>query len=178
KLLAVAPEYQQQRIASALLDLLEQRLADAGATEVRVLEPPPNYLVPCVDLRYERAISLFTPRGYEPFAQAVNLQVDLSAWQPSGNTTGDDTTVVRRATPSDADSLRQLIHARWPLWCGEPSPARPTTPPALVVGVAGVRPAGHAAHHGFHSAFGCSGRMVPAADRPAVHLVKLKVAAP
>src|SRR5690606_15045579 len=79
--------------------------------------------------------------------------------------TADNTTVVRRATPSDADSLRPFVHAHWPLWWGEVSQALANNPPTLFVAVERNRAVGFAAHDANNRGTGWFGPMGTDPDR-------------
>jgi mycothiol synthase len=162
KLIAIDPSQQRRGLGTKLVAVLEQRLEALGARELRVGESPPNYLVPGVDLRYAGTLAFFTARGYEPWAEALNMEADLAAWATSRTPQAAETPApytIRRATPDDAIAVRELIDNQWPLWWGEVSRALANEPVTLFIAQAADRTIGFAAHDGNNRGTGWFGPM-------------------
>ena len=78
RILAVAPHARGRGIGSALLTAAEQALTDSGATRVRTLDLPGNYLAPGIDVRNREAIAWLGKRGYVAGATLnENLLIDV-----------------------------------------------------------------------------------------------------
>jgi mycothiol synthase len=113
-LLAVTPPARGHGTGSALLSAAEQELAARGAQGFRLAGNPPLYAWPGVDSRYAAMVALATRAGYERFAEALNMAVDLTAGLPATdplNTAADEARlaasgiIVRRAADAEAGSL-------------------------------------------------------------------------
>jgi mycothiol synthase len=88
-LLAVAPAAAGRGTGRALLDAMEAQLAGRGAEELVIGGHPPVYLWPGIDVRYTAMICLAGRAGYERYADATDMAVDLTT---GDLTTGDLTT--------------------------------------------------------------------------------------
>ena len=75
--IAVLQEYQKQGIGTTLLQLVEQELTNQGASTIIVGAYTPNYLVPGVDLRYEKGLGFFKKHQYITSNEAVSMQRSL-----------------------------------------------------------------------------------------------------
>ena len=123
KLLAVAPDRQRKGIGTRLVETLESRMRDVGATAVRLGESPPNYLTPGLDPRYTRAMLLFEKRGYERLQEAIHMEVDLAGQmfetaEPE-RALAEDHVVVRRAAAGDEEAVMTFLDKHWPPWKAE-----------------------------------------------------------
>ncbi len=161
KLIAVEPAFQRTGVGSTLLNEAERELAQRGATAIRVGESFPNYLTPGVDLRYAAALAFFASHGYALLAEAVNLEVDLGAWQathqePRSLPNGVN---IRRATPDDMPAIAVLISTHWPPWWGEVSQALVNDPATLFLAWQGETVLGFAAHDANNRSTGWFGPM-------------------
>jgi mycothiol synthase len=78
KLIAADPGRQRQGIGRSLLAEMERRLQQAGAAEVRVSGSAPCYIWPGVDVRHTEAYCFFRDQGYERYADATNMTVELA----------------------------------------------------------------------------------------------------
>jgi mycothiol synthase len=122
-LLAVAPPARGHGTGAALLDVAEQELAARGAQGFRLAGNPPLYAWPGVDSRYAAMVALAGRAGYERYAEALNMAVDLTAGLPATdplNTAADearlagDGITVRRATAAETGPLGDwLTHGPW-----------------------------------------------------------------
>ncbi len=115
KLLAVAPEVQGRGLGRSLLGQCEQQFARRGLARLQLCSSPPNYLVPGLDPRYERAQRFFRAAGYEVVGETQHLEVDLTHL-PS---TAEASSGLRRALVSDRTNLRELLASHWPAWIPE-----------------------------------------------------------
>ena len=129
-LLAVAPPARGHGTGAALLGAAEQELAARGAQGFRLAGNPPLYLWPGVDSRYAGMVALAGRAGYERYAEALNMAVDLTAGLPATdplNTSADearlaaDGITVRRAAAGEAGPLGDWL-AGGP-WGGSSWPA-------------------------------------------------------
>jgi predicted N-acetyltransferase YhbS len=114
-LLAVAPPARGHGTGAALLGAAEQELAARGARGFRVAGNPPLYAWPGVDSRYAAMVALAARSGYERYAEALNMAVDLTAGLPGAdqlNTAADEARLaagggitVRRAAAAETKPL-------------------------------------------------------------------------
>ncbi len=124
-LMAVAAPARGHGTGDALLGTAEQELAARGARGFRLAGNPPRYVWPGVDSRYAAMHALATRSGYERYAEALNMAVDLTA-DPL-NTTADETRLaasgitVRRAAAAEAGPLGDWL--RDGPWGGSSWPA-------------------------------------------------------
>jgi len=163
KLLAVDPDWRRRRIGGELLAQMETLLAQRGAEEIRIAESAPNYLVPGVDQRLPQAISFFQRHGYEPFAEAHNLAVDLTAEAYDSRPAQQDLLArgieVRRATSGDRPALATFLATHWPAWRAEVGCAYANDPISLHLAWLDGRLIGFAAYHGNNVGTGWFGPM-------------------
>lgn len=134
KMLAVTPSHQRQQIGSRLLEQLEAKLREAGATSIRPAESAPNYLTPGIDVRYQGAERFFERNGYIPIGNACNMRVELSKadfMQPAPPRGA----AVRRCTSLERPGLMDLLAREWPSWTDEAEEALRNDPPTLFVAV-------------------------------------------
>ncbi len=117
RLFGVKTEYRRKGIASALLDELEKRLADEGATRLAVDGIAPGWLFPGVELTRTPAITLLMQRGYKTERVArVDMLVDLTQ---SANTIVSLDALkerkfeIRRALPQDRKALKEFVGAHF-----------------------------------------------------------------
>jgi len=120
KLFVTQKEYRRQGIASKLLEIIEGKLIKENVSEIRILESNPNYLQPGLDPRYTEAYVFITKRGYERFAETVNLVVELVGRNFS---TKEKEEILRqkgieikRATPEDKKLALEFIDEFFPGW--------------------------------------------------------------
>jgi mycothiol synthase len=110
-LLAVAPAAAGRGTGRALLDAMEAQLAGRGAEELVIGGHPPVYLWPGIDVRYTAMICLAGRAGYERYADATDMAVDLS----TGDLTRGDLTAggitLRRATRTESPALTSWLRA-------------------------------------------------------------------
>jgi mycothiol synthase len=141
-LLAVLPAARRRGVGAALLAATEQALAARGAIGFRLAGNPPVYLWPGVDTRYEAMAALADRAGYQRFAEAVNLAVDLAPGPPGDDpldTQADERRLaregitVRRPAAADAGPLTAwLRQGPWgdSAWPDEVARSLGHTPPA------------------------------------------------
>ncbi len=134
KLLATAPEFARQGLATELLSRVERHFLAGGIPEVRFGESAPNYLTPGVDQRYSDSLRFLVHRGYEEVGRAVNMSVELA-----DNPRLDDLLAerppagleVRRAAPSDDKIIAEFLAQHWPGWQTEVATALASDPATL-----------------------------------------------
>jgi mycothiol synthase len=115
-LLAVAPSGTGRGTGRALLDVMEAQLAGRGADELIIGGHPPVYLWPGIDVRYTAMICLAGRAGYERYADATDMAVDLTTGDlTTGDlSTGDLSTggiTLRRATRAESPALTSWLRA-------------------------------------------------------------------
>ncbi len=163
KLLAVEPDRQGQHLGSQLLKQVEDRLGQQGVKEIRIAESAPNYLVPGVDQRNTRALSFFKQHGYEPFAEAHNLSVDLQAedfgTQQAEQNLRNRGIEVHRATLPDRPALATFLETHWPSWRDEVECAHTGNPIRLHLAWMDKAVIGFAAYEGNNRGTGWFGPM-------------------
>ena len=114
-LIAVAPPHAGQGAGRALLAAMEDLLRERGAQDVVIGGHPPVYLWPGVDLRYTVMTCLASRAGYERFADAVDLAVDLRTADLHQETEltrlSEAGITLRRADPAEAGDLAGWLRA-------------------------------------------------------------------
>lgn len=176
KLLAVAPHARRRGVGALLLHTAERRLADRGATHVRVAESAPNYLTPGVDIRYAEAHNFFQQHEYQVIGQAINMTVGLK-----GNARIDalaDTAPppgcrLSPVHPANVPALTKLLQQQWPSWQGEVHESLRRRPPCVYLAWAGDRVVGFCAWEGNNIGQGWFGPMGVAPDMQGKGLGKL-----
>ena len=163
KMIAVTPECRGQGLGKRLMLALEKRLFDAGASNIRIGEAAPCYLVPGLDPRYTEAWLMFEALGYRRLGQCFNLKVDLVSlfdgfgWKPERGP--DPSLVFRRARVSDRTVVCQFLEAHWPGWQQEIGLAFANQPLSLHLAFEGGRLLGFSAYDGNHRGIGWFGPM-------------------
>jgi predicted N-acetyltransferase YhbS len=157
-LLAVAPPARGQGTGAALLGAAEQELAAGGAQGFRLAGNPPLYVWPGVDSRYAALVALAGRAGYERYAEALNMAVDLTAGLPGTdplNTAADearlagDGITVRRAAAAEAGPLGSwLTQGPWggSSWPAEALRSLATGPPGCHIAERAGQYLGFASH--------------------------------
>lgn len=113
KLFAVAPDWQQRRLASHLFDELETRLRTMGAGRAVAMAAGNNRLTQGLDVRYTAALCFLSERGYEKTGVAQDMVVDLA--QADFDTRREeadafvDGVVFRQATAADRCWLHEGV---------------------------------------------------------------------
>ena len=79
RLFAIDPAYRRRGLATQLLEELEGRTRADGHRRLYVANSAPNYFWPGLDIRYTPALCLLQRAGFRRTADAVNMQVDLTA---------------------------------------------------------------------------------------------------
>jgi mycothiol synthase len=115
-LLAVAPAATGRGTGRALLDAMEAQLAERGAEELVIGGHPPVYLWPGIDVRYTAMICLAGRAGYERYADATDMIVDLTAGDltagdPSAGDLAAGGITLRRATRAESPALTSWLRA-------------------------------------------------------------------
>jgi mycothiol synthase len=78
RLLAVTPAARGRGIGAALLEACARRARDAGATTLRTLDQPGNYLAPGIDERNVEAIGWLERRGWRRHGELrSNVRIDV-----------------------------------------------------------------------------------------------------
>ncbi len=108
-LLAVARWAAGNGAGLMLLTHMEELLADRGAASVALAGNPPVYLWPGVDARYTVMTCLAARAGYERYAEAVDMAVELRATdldcRPDTTRLADAGVTVRRAEGTESERL-------------------------------------------------------------------------
>jgi len=127
RLFGVKTEHRRKGIATALLDELEKRLAEEGATSLAVDGIAPGWLFPGVEITRTAAISLLMQRGYKTDRNArIDMLVDLTL---SANTALSFGSIngefeLRRAAAEDREAIRNFVDAHFgKSWVTESSAA-------------------------------------------------------
>jgi GNAT superfamily N-acetyltransferase len=127
KLLAVQPGRQRQGLGKDLLERLEERLADEGATRLRVSACPPHHFFPGVRERQTAAIAFFEKAGYQRSAGGVQ------AWTaPREGQSGPF-----EAKPEDYARAAEFMRRHAPAWSGRLEEAFSYPVPQVVLTGAG-----------------------------------------
>jgi len=163
KLFAVDRDYRRQGIATELADRIEGLLKERGAGTLRVVDSNPNYLQPGIDPRYTEAIAFLERRGYQRFADTVNLEADLRS--QSFGTSGEERRLkaqgfdIRRATPEDAGAVRDFLGRHFAAWIPEVSNTFSNRPISLHLALRGGEIVAFSAHEGNNRGTGWFGPM-------------------
>ena len=134
RLVVVHPDWRRRGIATTLLNTLESRLTDAGATRRAVGAELPIWLLAGVDVRYSAALCCFRSRGYERSRDVFNLEVDLTRREfdsePIEAGLATHGIRVARMAPADSAELGAYLDANWSLtWRIEGLAALAADPP-------------------------------------------------
>lgn len=163
KLLAVDPAHQARSIGEQLLQRTEDGLVQLGATEIRVAESAPNYLIPGIDRRDTDSLDFFEHHGYERFAEARNLRVVLADrdWNSEEDRYRLDLQRIhiRRARNGDQDTLFAFLDIYWPSWKFETNRVFSNMPVSLHLAIKDGTVIGFAAYHGNNVGTGWFGPM-------------------
>ncbi|WP_428268170.1 GNAT family N-acetyltransferase [Haliangium sp.] len=142
RVLAVHPERRGRGLGSELLAAGEAEVARSGASLVRVLDQPGNYLAPGVDVRNRATIGWLERRGYHHRGVRENLIVDVASDSRARRDHAQALALalpgyeLRRARPDDADALRALIAGEFSDgWAFEVTRALGHAPPAVHLAV-------------------------------------------
>ncbi len=150
KMLAVDRAFRRRGIGSRLLEEVEEKMRVEGATSVRILESSPNYLQPGLDPRYTEAVVMLERRGYNRFAETVNMEVDLAArdfdTRREEEFLSGQGFVVRRARHGDEATLAEFLEAHFPAWAAEVGITLSHEPITLHLATKGGRVVGFAAY--------------------------------
>lgn len=74
----VAEKYQRRGIGTALVDVIEGRLKEAGAKTVTLAAYSPNYFFPGIDIQgYAKAVTFFEKLGYTQGEASFSMDKDL-----------------------------------------------------------------------------------------------------
>ena len=121
RLIAVAPAYRRQGLASRLLGELEGRLHADGLTRLRAGNSAPNYFWPGLDVRYTPAFCFFERHGFRRYGDAINMQVELASrdWDTAAEEArlAQEGIIVRRLQPDDRAAFGDWLKQHWqPVW--------------------------------------------------------------
>lgn len=114
-LLAVAPRASGHGAGLMLLAGIEELLAERGAADVVLAGNPPVYLWPGIDARYTAMTCLAAHAGFERYADAVDMVVDLQAADldcaPDTDRLAAAGLTVRRASSTESERLVDWLRA-------------------------------------------------------------------
>ncbi len=152
KLFGVAPPYRRRGIATALFDVLEERMHQRGLSEAAVEAAAPGYFLPGVDLRYTAALSFLFQRGYESDrVSRVDMRVDLT--RADLDTAEAEARLaaqwitLRRARPEEVEAVAQWILGVFGQgWQIETADARIFSPTPLFIAIEGEKLVGFAVY--------------------------------
>ena len=125
KLLVVRPDRQRQGVGSRLLQTLEARLAEAGATGITAGRCPLTYFTIGWDVRSTAAMAFLTKHGYQTTRRAgMNMWVDLegrdfSTAEQEARLWRDHGIAFRRATAADKEAAIALAGSHSAIWAIE-----------------------------------------------------------
>ncbi|MGC8863232.1 MAG: GNAT family N-acetyltransferase [Armatimonadota bacterium] len=113
KFIAVDAEFRNRGVATRMLQEIERRIRESGATSLVVGFTRPNYLMPGVDPRYTPACAFLLRRGFSKSGEAFNMSVELAAsdWSTDdleGRLAAHGIT-VRRLRADERDKLREWM---------------------------------------------------------------------
>jgi mycothiol synthase len=163
KMIVVHPGGRRIGVGSALLNRLENVLAEAGCASVRLGESAPNYLMPGLDIRYTPAMLFFENHGYTRFGETYNLSVDLSDSRfetvSTEKTLTEGGLTVRRAEVNDTGVIKNFLAIHWPAWQAEVQACFSNAPISLHLAFDGNALLGFSAYEGNNRGTGWFGPM-------------------
>ncbi|MBS2040993.1 GNAT family N-acetyltransferase [bacterium] len=151
KALMVDPEQRRSGLGTALLESARRALPQGP---LRVCESAPDYVVPGVDVRYTPAICFLEKHGFKRVGECYNLLCDLNQ-----NFLEEPRTGVRRALPSDFDTVMSFLEKHWKAWQYEVGKMFENDPISLHLGFEGDRLMGFSGYDGNTRGQGCFGPM-------------------
>ncbi len=163
RLLAVHPAWRRRGLGTQLLGELEQRMAAAGLSELRIGGIAPNYLYPGLDVRDTPAYCLLTRQGYTRVGEAINMQVDLAARDWAAERAAmvlRDGWTVQRACPAEQAAVGAWVQAHWSAsWAWEAAYAFTMHEPPIFLALRDGEIGGFACHSvsGLSGTFGPTG---------------------
>jgi predicted N-acetyltransferase YhbS len=123
-LLVVARQASGRGVGLSLLARMEELLAGRGATDAALAGNPPVYLWPGVDARYTAMTCLAARTGYERYAEAVDMAVQLGVADlecgPDIERLAAAGVTIRRAERAESERLLEWLragpwgHSSWP----------------------------------------------------------------
>lgn len=116
-LLAVAADMRRQRVATQLLDTLEQRMRGDGLQVVNAGGTGPNFFWAGIDMRYTPAYCLLLERGYKLNDIRVNQRVNLLQrdWGTAlaEQQLAEQGVTIRRLTDDDRPAFSDYMRQQW-----------------------------------------------------------------
>ncbi len=122
KFTVVEGPHRRKGIGSTLLEELEDRFKDLGASSIRINGSAPNYLNPGLDPRYTEAYVFFSERGYRVTGTDINMSVDLNQNFDTSEREREllsESTEILRATTEDKEPVLDFVARTFPGWRDE-----------------------------------------------------------
>jgi mycothiol synthase len=166
RVLAVAPEHRGRGLGSALLRTCEGTARAAGATTLRTLDQPGNYLAPGVDERDTDTIAWLHRRGYTQLGEPrVNVLIDVRENPRVSAARAAELAAaaarrgyeVRRARPDETELCTAVAAEFGGAWPFELERALAFDPPGVHVAVKDGAYCAFAAHDGNNQGLGWFG---------------------
>jgi GNAT superfamily N-acetyltransferase len=166
RILAVAPDARGHGVGSALLAACEQAARDTGATQIRALDLPGNYLAPGIDVDNVDTIAWLERRGFTRVPEPrTNVLIDV---QGNPRVTAERTAeladraaqrgyVVRRARANEIELLDAVAREFGGAWPFELARALEHSPVGVHVALKDEAYCAFAAHDGNNRGLGWFG---------------------
>lgn len=119
KLFFVVKKFRRQRVATFLLQRIEDLLWGEGVSEIRTMDSNPNYFQPGIDPFYTEAIAFVERNGYKKFADTANLIADLNQDLNTAlevDALAGEGIEIRRAEEKDRQQLAEFLASKFPSW--------------------------------------------------------------
>lgn len=121
KLMAVDMIYRRKKIATQLLNQLENKLISKGATDIKVMDISPNYYMPGLDPRYTEGVVFLLQNGFERVGEYFNMEADLTGNIDLNTNILEeklikDSIEIKRAELSDFEPTIEFIRPIWKSW--------------------------------------------------------------
>ena len=120
KLIGVAPEFQRKKVASNLLQKVEEKVKAMGATELKMMDIPLNYFMPGLDPRYTECFVFLLKNGFNKVGENHNMNVDFT--DNDFSTAAQEKVLtkegfeIKRADKGDFEGVMEFVRPIWKLW--------------------------------------------------------------
>jgi GNAT superfamily N-acetyltransferase len=152
---ATDPTRRGQGLAAAMVEQAESWARGHGASTLRIMDHPGNYLTPGIDVRYAEAIEFLARRGFTVAGENRNLVLRLPP--PVATRATLPGYELRRARHADSGAIEAVARRASEAWAYEVRRAMDQDVPAVHLAAYAGEPVAFAAHDGNNRGTGSFG---------------------